>query len=219
MKQIGVIFSGCGVYDGTEIQEAVLTLLAIDRAGAKAVCFAPDKPQHHVINHLKGEESEGEARNVLVESARICRGDIAPLSEADAAKLDALILPGGFGAAKNLSDFAFKGADCSVLPELATLIKAVHAAGKPIGFLCIAPAIAARVLGEAGVAITIGNDADTAKALETMGAKHVICAVDQCHCDSGNQVVSTPAYMLGPRIDDVAQGIDALVGRVLDLCS
>jgi enhancing lycopene biosynthesis protein 2 len=219
MKQIGVIFSGCGVYDGTEIQEAVLTLLAIDRAGAKAVCFAPDKPQHHVINHLKGEESDGEARNVLVESARICRGDIAPLSEADADKLDALILPGGYGAAKNLCDFAFKGADCSVLPELAALIKAVHAAGKPIGFLCIAPAIAARVLGEAGVAITIGNDADTAKALEAMGAKHVICSVDQYHCDSGNQVLSTPAYMLGPRIGDVAQGIDALVGRVLDLCS
>ena len=144
MKKIGVILSGCGVYDGSEIHEAVLTLLAISRSGAQAVCFAPDKQQVDVINHLTGEAMT-ETRNVLIEAARITRGEIRPLAQADAAELDALIVPGGFGAAKNLSNFASLGSECTVDRELKALAQAMHQAGKPLGFMCIAPAILPKI--------------------------------------------------------------------------
>lgn len=144
MKKIGVILSGCGVYDGSEIHEAVLTLLAISRSGAQAVCFAPDKQQVDVINHLTGEAMT-ETRNVLIEAARITRGEIRPLAQADAAELDALIVPGGFGAAKNLSNFATLGSECTVDRELKALAQAMHQAGKPLGFMCIAPAMLPKI--------------------------------------------------------------------------
>ncbi len=217
MKKIGVLLSGCGVMDGTEIHEAVLTLLAIDVAGAEAVCIAPDIEQHHVINHLTGEELKDETRNVLAESARIARGNIKPLQEIDSLGLDALILPGGFGAAKNLSDYAFKGEHFDVLPEVADAIRSFYRAGKPLGFICISPVIAAKVLAEEGVEVTVGNDHTASANIEAVGARHVNAEVFNIHASLGGKVISTPAYMLGPSIKDVAKGIDKLVNAVVRL--
>ncbi|MGE6470892.1 isoprenoid biosynthesis glyoxalase ElbB [Serratia proteamaculans] len=215
MKNVGVVLSGCGVYDGTEIHEAVLTLLALDRAGAQAVCFAPDKPQLHVINHLSGDEMP-ELRNVLVESARIARGKVQPLSQADASQLDALIVPGGFGAAKNLSSFASEGAECWIDKDLAKLTQQMHKANKPIGFMCIAPALLPKLLDQQ-VRLTIGNDPDLGEVIDAMGGEPVICPVDDIVVDVDNKVVTTPAYMLAKSIGEAASGIDKLVSRVLDL--
>lgn len=213
MAKVGVVLAGSGVMDGSEIHEAVLTLYFLDKAGAEIVCMAPDVDQMDVINHLKGEPSD-ETRNVLVEAARIARGDIKDIKEIKASGLDALIFPGGYGAAKNLCNFAVKGADCIVNPDVERLIKEMHEAGKPIGFICIAPVIAAKVLG---AEVTIGSDKDTAAAIEKMGGKHVIREVEDIVFDGKNNVVSTPAYMLGPTISKVALGIGKLVDKVLEL--
>ncbi|AKA38338.1 isoprenoid biosynthesis glyoxalase ElbB [Yersinia ruckeri] len=215
MKRVGVVLSGCGVFDGAEIHESVLTLLALDRAGVEAVCFAPDKPQLHVINHLSGEVS-AEVRNVLVESARIARGHIQPLSAANSDNLDALIVPGGFGAAKNLSSFATEGSACSVDQDLYKLVQKMHKADKPIGFMCIAPALLPKLLGDR-VRLTIGNDIDTAESIESMGGEHIVCPVDDVVVDAEHKVVTTPAYMLAGSISEAATGIDKLVAKVLDL--
>lgn len=216
MKKVGVLLSGCGVFDGAEIQESVLTLLALDKAGVHAVCMAPDKDQHHVINHLTGQEEAGERRNVLVEAARIARGNIENLASVRAADIDALILPGGFGAAKNLSTFALKGAAGEVDPEVRRLVTEVHEARKPIGLICIAPAVGAQILGPVGVEVTIGTDAGTAREIEACGARHFSCEVTEIHVDAARKVVSTPAYMLGQTISDVSKGIDALVRTVVE---
>jgi enhancing lycopene biosynthesis protein 2 len=218
MKKIGVILSGCGVYDGAEIHEAVLTLLYLDQAGAQAVCFAPNIEQHHVVNHLTGNAVDDEARNVLVESARIARGRINDLKEIDSFELDGLILPGGFGAAKNLCDHAFKGTDCEVIPEVAYAVNSFHLEGKPIGLMCIAPVIAARLFGNEGIELTIGDEAQTAADIEAMGAVHVDTPVDGIVVSTLGKIVTTPAYMLGASIGDVAKGIEALVNKVLELC-
>jgi len=168
MARVGVILSGCGVYDGSEIHEAVLTLLAVDRAGAEAVIMAPDKAQMHTVDHVTGEPT-GETRNVLVEAARIARGEITDVRKVNAADLDAVILPGGYGAAKNLSTFATDGADCAVDEGVRKLLREVHGQGKPVAALCIAPAVLARIFGEdLHPELTIGSDADTAGALESM---------------------------------------------------
>ena len=219
MAKIGVILSGCGVYDGSEIHEAVITLLAIDRAGAEAVCMAPDIPQMHVINHLSGEPAAGETRNVLVESARIARGNIKNIKDVKAADLDALILPGGFGAAKNLCDFAVKGPDCSADPEVARLIREIVKAKKPLAAVCIAPALVARVLGEDKLSpeITIGTDAGTAQALESMGGKHVSCPVREFVVDKKNKIITSPAYMLAGRISEAAEGIEKTVKTLIEM--
>jgi len=218
MKKIGVVLSGCGVYDGAEIHEAVLTLLAIDKAGAQAVCMAPDIRQVSVVNHRTGEDAPGEKRNVLEESARIARGRIRDIKEVRSTELDGLVFPGGFGAAKNLCDFAARGGACVVHPEVSRLVVEMRSAGKPLGFVCIAPAIAARVLGEEHhVQLTIGADAATAKAIESMGARHVDCQATQFAVDKANKVVSTPAYMLATRISEVAEGVESLVRKVLEL--
>jgi enhancing lycopene biosynthesis protein 2 len=209
-----VVLSGCGVYDGAEIHEAVLTLLAIDRAGASYQCFAPDVAQMHVVNHLSGEAT-GETRNVLVEAARIARGAIKPLSEFDAAQFDVVIFPGGFGAAKNLCSFAVDGPDCTVNPDVERAVKAMRAANKPIGALCIAPAILARVLGD--VSLTIGSDAGTAAALEKMGAKHVNKSHGEVVVDEAARVVTTPCYMLDATISQIADGADAAVRALIGL--
>lgn len=215
MKKVGIVLSGCGVNDGSEIHEAVLSLLAIARNGAEAVCFAPDKSQSDVVNHLTGEPM-AESRNVLIEAARIARGAIQPLSQATAENLDALIVPGGFGAAKNLSNFASQGAECTVDPDLKRLALAMHAAGKPLGFICIAPAMLPKIF-DFPLRLTIGTDIDTAELLEEMGAEHVPCPVDDIVVDEDNKVVTTPAYMLAQNIAEVASGIDKLVARVLVL--
>jgi enhancing lycopene biosynthesis protein 2 len=216
-KKVGVILSGCGVYDGAEIHETVVTLLALDRHGAEAVICAPNVPQMHVVNHLTGEVAEGETRNVLVESARIARGAIRDVATVSADDLDALILPGGFGAAKNLCDFAVKGADCAVDPGVATLVRAVHAQGKPVAAVCIAPALIAKVLGDEGPALTIGSDADTAGALEAMGATHVTCPVEEFVVDRERKLVSSPAYMLAQSISEAAEGIEKTVATLLEM--
>lgn len=214
--RIAVILSGCGVYDGAEIHEAVLTLLAIDRAGADAVCFAPNVPQAHVIDHRTGTET-GESRNVLTEAARIARGKIADLATFDAAAVDALILPGGFGAAKNLCSFAFDGPGCTVNPDVDAAITAMRAAGKPIGALCIAPAILAKLLGGQGVTLTIGSDTGTAEALEAMGAHHTVTTHGQIVVDKGLKVVTSPCYMLDASISQIAEGAANTVNALIDL--
>ena len=214
---VGVVLSGCGVYDGAEIHESVLTLLALDRAGAEAVCLAPDVAQRHVVNHLTGQPAEGESRNVLVEAARIARGAVRDLAAFDPAPLEALVLPGGFGAAKNLCDFAFRGADCEVHPEVARVVRAVHAAGKPVGAVCIAPVILAKLLGGEKPKLTIGTDPGTAAAIGKMGGEHVSCGGGKAVVDEENRVVSTPAYMLDSPISEVSAGIEKLVAELLRL--
>jgi enhancing lycopene biosynthesis protein 2 len=216
-KKVGVILSGCGVYDGAEIHEAVITMLALDRHGAEMVLCAPDASQLHVINHLTGEVAEGEQRNVLVESARIARGSIRDVAEVSADELDALILPGGFGAAKNLCDFAVSGPDCSVHPEVARLVRAVHDQGKAVAAVCIAPAVIAKVLGTEGPELTIGTDADTAGALETMGARHVSCPVNDFVVDRDRKLISSPAYMLAQSISEAAEGIEKTVAALMEM--
>lgn len=212
--KIGVILSGCGVYDGAEIHESVLTLLAISRQGAEAVCYAPNVPQHHVINHLTGEVMP-ESRNVLVEAARIARGKIADLAAFKAGDVDALVLPGGFGAAKNLSDFAFKGPGCTVNPQVTDAIRAMVAAGKPVGALCIAPAVLAKVLGD--VELTIGQDAETAQALEALGARHKKTGHGEVVVDRKHKVVTTPCYMLDSTVAQIADGADNAVRALIEL--
>ncbi len=212
MKRIGVLLAGCGYLDGAEVHEAVLTLLALDEAGVEAVCMAPDIPQRKVVNHLTGEEMD-ESRNVLIESARIARGQIQAISDVDPDTLDALILPGGFGAALNLSDFALSGANQQIDATVAHMVTTVHEAGKPIGAICIAPAIIAKLIP--GVKLTIGNDSGTANALESMGATHQDCVVTEIIVDEEKRVVSSPAYMLGPWVKDVAAGIRSCVKAVV----
>ena len=219
MPKVGVVLSGCGVNDGAEIHESVITLLALDRAGAEYQCMAPDVEQMHVVNHLTGEVAEGESRNVLVESARIARGEIVDLAGVTSNDMDALIFPGGFGAAKNLCDFAVKGADCHVHSEVLRVVKEMHKAGKPIGVICISPAMMAKVMEDSGstIDLTIGTDEETAGAIESMGASHVSCLVEEFVVDHENKIVSTPAYMSANRITEVEAGITKLVDEVLKL--
>ncbi len=218
MKKIGVCLSGCGFLDGAEIHEAVCTLLALDQAGVKAVCCAPNVAQPTVVNHLRREPA-AESRNVLVESARIARGDILDLRTVKAADLDGLIFPGGFGAAKNLCNFAEQGANCTVHPEVERLIGEMLDAGKPIGAICIAPAMLARVVGRKGLSprMTIGTDRQTAAALTAMGVQHVDCPANEMVCDEGHKVVTTPAYMLATGPAQVYEGVRKLVNEVVRL--
>lgn len=212
-KRIAVILSGCGVFDGSEIYESVLTLLRIDQNGAESQCFAPNITQHNVINHLTGEEMP-ESRNVLVEAARLARGEIMSLDECSADDFDGLIIPGGFGAAKNLSDFALTSAEMTIQPDVAAVVQGFAKANKPVGLICIAPAMAGKLFGQ-GVRCTIGNDAQTAQAIKKTGAKHVDCAVHDVVVDEKHKLVSTPAYMLAGSISEAATGINALVDTVL----
>jgi enhancing lycopene biosynthesis protein 2 len=218
-KKVAVLLSGCGVFDGSEIHEAVLTLLALDQAGAEAVCCAPNMEQMHVINHLT-HQPVGEKRNVLVESARIARGKIKDLAEIRAADHDALFMPGGYGAAKNLSTFAVDGPGAKVHPEVVRVLREFAAARKPIGAVCIAPATLAAVFQGTDIkpAVTIGTDEATASAIRAMGAEHVSCGVKDLHVDKANRIVTSPAYMLGRGIGEVFVGIEKCVRAVLDLC-
>jgi enhancing lycopene biosynthesis protein 2 len=214
MKKFAVLLSGCGVYDGAEIHEATLSLLAIARQGCGYEIFAPDINQYHVINHITGEEME-ETRNVLVESARIARGQIKNLKQFNPASYDGLLLPGGFGAAKNLSTWAFEGADASVLPEVEDAIRGMIALRKPVGALCISPVILAKVLGK--VHLTIGNDKSTIEAMETLGAKHITATHGEVVVDPDYNVVTTPCYMLDATIDQIAEGADNVVDAMIKL--
>ena len=216
MKKVAVVLAGSGVYDGSEINEAVLTLLALEQQGAGYAMFAPNIEQLHVVNHLTGEVAAGETRNVLVEAARIARGNIADLATARAEDFDALVVPGGYGAAKNLCNFAVAGADMEVQADFLRFAQAMHKAGKPIGLICIAPTMAAKICGE-GVECTIGNDAEVAGAIERMGGKHIACPVDRAVVDQRNKLVTTPAYMLAGRVSEAAAGISDCVKSVLAL--
>ena len=216
-KKIGVVLSGCGVYDGAEIHESVITLLALDRLGAEVVICAPNREQLHVVNHLTGEVEEGASRNVLVESARIARGEIRDVAQVSADELDGLMLPGGFGAAKNLCTFAVAGPECEVDEGVAELVRAVHGQGKPVAAVCIAPALIAKVLGEKGPELTIGTDADTAAALNSMGAAHVECPVREFVVDRDRKLISSPAYMLAGNISEAAEGIEKAVAALVEM--
>lgn len=217
MKKVAVILSGCGVFDGAEIHESVLTLLALDRANAQILCAAPDIPQHNVINHYTKQPAAGETRNVLVESARIARGNIIPLAALKVKEVDAIIVPGGFGAAKNLCNFALAGEQFGVNEQVAKVLQEAHKLGKPIGFVCIAPAIAAKLFGAEQVEFTVGNDAGTVRTLAGTGARHVNCNVFNAVVDRRLKIVTTPAYMLASRITEAEAGINKLVQAVLEM--
>jgi len=210
-----VVLSGAGYLDGAEITEAVVSLLALSRAGASTQVAAPDKPKAHVVNHLTGQVEEGASRNVLHEAARIARGQAIPLSEASADDYDAIFLPGGYGAAKNLSTFAFDGPSGSVDADLSRLLRAFRAANKPIGAVCISPAVLVLALGEGTV--TIGSDAGTAAAIEGLGGTHQSCGVTEIAVDEQRRIVTAPAYMLDADIADVATGIERAVAATLGL--
>lgn len=212
-KTVAVILSGCGVFDGSEIHEAVCTLIALDLAGAQYECFAPDILQTKVINHLTHETTK-ETRHVLIEAARIARGKIQNIKNAFAKKFDAAIYPGGHGAALNLCDFGIKGADMTINADVLHFAQAMKEEEKPQGFICIAPAMISKIYG-AGVEQTVGNDIETKTMIEKMGGKHIECAVTQCIVDKKNKVVSTPAYMLANRISEVYMGVTELVKNVL----
>jgi len=215
MPKIGIVLSGCGVHDGSEIHETVITMLELDKAGAETIVIAPNIDQLHVINHATGEEMD-DSRNVLIESARISRGNIEDIAGITSKDLDALIFPGGFGVAKNLSDYAMAGTECSVNPDVLRLSREVHNDEKPIGVICIAPAIMAKILvGE--TELTIGFDEQTASDIDAMGAKHVLCPVDEIVVDKEKKVVSTPAYMEAKSIKEAASGIEKLVAEILKM--
>jgi enhancing lycopene biosynthesis protein 2 len=219
-KKVGVLLAGCGTRDGSEIHEATLTLYFLDCAGAEAVCFAPDCDQYHVINHLNFQET-GERRNIIEESARIARGRIRNLSSVTVKDFDALILPGGTGTAKNWADYAIRGRDCTILPEVKQLITDTVKAGKPLGAICIAPVIVAIALRDTPFhpVLTIGTDRETASDIEFFGSKHQAARVDEIVVDDQYKIVSTPAYMLGPGIADVAKGIEKCVQQLIEYLS
>jgi enhancing lycopene biosynthesis protein 2 len=212
MKKFAVVLSGCGVFDGAEIHEATLTLLAIAQQGAEYDIFAPDIDQYHVINHYTHKEMP-EKRNVLVESARIARGKIMPLSQFTAANYDAIIFPGGFGAAKNLSTVAFDGPNAKVNPDVEAAVKAMHKAGKPIGALCIAPAVIARILG--GIEVTIGDDPGTIGAIQKMGGTHIKTTHGEVVVDKKNKIFTTPCYMLDANIVQIYEGARNVVNEIM----
>ena len=218
MKNIGVILAGCGYLDGAEIREAVLTLLAVDQHGAKAKIFAPNIDQHHVVNHLNGEETK-ETRNVLLESARIARGEIQDLQDLNMSELDAIILPGGFGVAKNLSTLAFDGPNGKINEQLNQVLHQALELKKPIGAICISPAVICLGIGKSNPEVTIGNDEGTAEAIKALGGTHVSLNPNESHIDTKNKIVSTPAYMYdNAPISQIFQGINDCVKNIIELC-
>ncbi len=217
MKNIAIILSGCGVYDGSEIHETVLTQLALARHKTQVTCAAPNVDQAHVYDHFSGEVVDKQSRNVLTESARLARGDIIDIDELDLDAQDAILFPGGYGAAKNLCNFAFEGSNYSVHPSVEAVVKNAHQAGKVIGFICISPTIAAAVLGTEQVKITIGNDIEAVGVLQSKGAHHINCPAEDIVVDSLHRIVSTPAYMVADNLLQVETGINKLVDKVLEM--
>ena len=214
MKKIAVVLSGCGVFDGAEIHEATLSMLAIAQKGCSYEIFAPDVDQHHVINHITGEEMD-ETRNVLIESSRIARGNITDLDKFNPAEFDGLLFPGGFGAAKNLSTWAFEEANATVLPGVEKAISGMVSLKKPVGALCISPVLLARILGE--VHLTIGDDEATIDALESLGAKHVYTTHGEVVFDQEHNLFTTPCYMLDATIGQIAEGANNVVDAMIKM--
>lgn len=219
MLKVGVVLSGCGVQDGSDVAEAVLTLLALERGGAHIVALAPDAEQAQVVNHYTGQEERLEGRNSLTESARIVRGKIQGLTEVSAHDIDALIIVGGMGAAKNLCTYVNDGARATANPDIARLIADLNGLGKPIGALGLAPVVVALALQnrEVGTApvLTVGDDASVVLDLQAMGVEHTQTRVDQVCIDNANKIVSTSAFMLGQSAGEIEPGINKLVEHVL----
>ncbi|MCH7657765.1 MAG: isoprenoid biosynthesis glyoxalase ElbB [Bacteroidetes bacterium] len=213
-KKFAVILSGNGVFDGSEIHEATMALYSIMKNGGEYEIFAPDIKQHHVINHITGKEMN-ETRNVLIESARIARGNIKSLKEFKEGDFDAIVFPGGLGVAKNLCSFAFDNVDCTVNPEVEKVIKDMAAAGKPIGSLCISPVLISKVLGN--ITVTIGQDSGTAESIEKLGATHKNTGHGDVVVDEAHKIVTTPCYMLDANIVQIAEGADAVVKAIFKL--
>lgn len=216
-KKIAVVLAGCGVFDGSEIHEATCTLLNIAAQGASYQCFAPNIRQSSVVNHYTKAAEPDETRNVLVEAARIARGNIKSLADFNPDQFDAIIFPGGQGAAKNLCNFAAKGADCEVNPDVEQTLVIAYEKQMPIGAICIAPALVARVLGKHGITVTIGNDPKTAAEIEKTGAHHQDCKVENICIDREHKIVTTPAYMLAQSIAEINEGIRKLTTEILKL--
>lgn len=223
---VAVVLSGCGVYDGSEVHEASATLASLTRAGADVVCYAPDEPQMHAIDHTAGAPIENDNRNVMKESARISRGNVKPITELNSSSADAVIFPGGFGAAKNLSNFAVSGADMTVNGEVERVLNDFHGSKKPIGLCCIAPMLAAKVLGSKGVTLTLGKSDDgsgkwpyagSIEAAKSMGANVVEKGVDEVLVDEANQVVTTPAFMYEGKFHEIHDGVAKMVNTVVGM--
>tara|TARA_Y100001933_G_C19009499_1_gene568139 strand:+ start:943 stop:1599 length:657 start_codon:yes stop_codon:yes gene_type:complete len=216
--KVGVLLSGSGVQDGSEIHESVLTALFLEKTRVEIVFMAPNIDQMHVMNHYTGQEMD-EFRNVLVESARIARGNIKDLAEIRGEDLDALIIPGGLGVAKNLSDYAMSGSECSINPDVYRLVVEMLISKKPIGAICIAPAMMSKILSEENLSanLTVGSDATTSKDIETMGSQHQNCSTREVVIDVKNKIVSTPAYMDAKSISEVAEGIEKLVNEIVSM--
>lgn len=216
MKTAAVVMSGCGYLDGAEIREAVITLLELERAGVSYKIFAPDINQHHVVNHITAEEQPGEVRNTLVETARIARGDVQNLADLNPDEFDSLVLPGGFGVAKNLSTIAFDGANCSVSDAMESILMKFHANGKPVGAICISPALVAKVFQNHNISaiFTLG---DANPLLKDLNAQEVVCKANEISYDSSNKVVCTPAYMTTESLLNIAEGIHKLVVKMKEI--
>ena len=217
MKKIAVILCGSGFKDGSEIRESVAVLLALSRHGASVQCFAPDKPQADVINALTGEPMVGETRNMLVEAGRIARGAISPLSQLQVSQFDAVIIPGGFGVAKNLCTFGTEGSKGKVLPELKTILEKFYSEKKPIGAVCIAPAVLALTFTEKQLELTVGPKSEASDEIEKLGHKHRVTHPSQCYVDTKNRIVSTAAYMCEAPLHELFEGIERLTEEVLAL--
>lgn len=217
MKKAAVILSGSGVYDGAEIQESVVTLLALDRAGVNVEIFAPNIDQYHVINHINGKEMN-EKRNVLIEAARIARGEIKDIKGVDVKNFDMIVFPGGFGVAKNFCDLAFKGKDCVVEPIIEEFVIQALSEKIPLGFICIAPALLAKIASKIGLKleVTIGSDIETAQIIESFGSTHIQCPVNDIAIDKKNKIITVPAYMEGKGIAEVAEGIEKLISELMN---
>ena len=215
--KVAVILSGCGLMDGSEIHEATCTLLNLDKQGIDYQCFAPNQEQTKVVNHFTHQIMENEKRNILVESARIARGNIKDLRDFNTIDFDAVIFPGGSGAIVNLSDFGVKGAGCQINSDVARIITDCYESKMPIGAICIAPVLLACVLGKYGVTLTVGSDCNAAKAIEQAGAKHKNCSANDIVVDGDNLIVTTPAYMLAKSIKEVDAGVEKLVKKIVEL--
>lgn len=217
MAKIALILSGCGVYDGSEIHESVMTLFYLQRAGMEVVCLAPEMDQFHVINHSSSEE-DSHPRSVRVESARIARQEVGNLSEANAGDYDAVVLPGGFGAAKNLCNFAFKGVEAEVQGDVKRFLTQAVELKKPVGAMCIAPVILALLSKEwnldSKLELTIGTDSQVGSAIQNLGCNHRSCAVDEICVDEKNLIITTPAYMLGTNVAEIGSGIEKFVQKL-----
>ena len=217
--RVAVLLAGCGHLDGAEVREAVLTLLALDQQGAAYQCIAPNAPQHHVVSHVSGEPVAGATRNILEESSRIARqGQCLDLAQVQVEDFAALIMPGGYGVAKNHCSFAFKGAQAEVRPDVAAFVCGFFDAKKPVGAICIAPALVALALhGKASANLTLGNDAGCASAMQQLGQQHHDTPnARQIVIDEAHKLITTPAYMFDDaRLSDVFVGIERCVAEVL----